>query len=49
VKSQAQKVACDVIASLEGRGVFAVELFLLKDGRFKSCFPAGNWPYKIED
>ncbi|KAH8204797.1 hypothetical protein TruAng_000986 [Truncatella angustata] len=33
VKSKAQKVACDVIASLWGRGVFAVEMFLLEDGR----------------
>ncbi|KAK6062721.1 phosphoribosylaminoimidazole carboxylase [Seiridium cupressi] len=33
VKSKAQKVACDVVASLWGRGVFAVELFVLKDGQ----------------
>lgn len=33
VKLRAQKVACDVIASLWGRGVFAVEMFLLKDGQ----------------
>ncbi|ETS86434.1 hypothetical protein PFICI_00262 [Pestalotiopsis fici W106-1] len=33
VKIRAQKVACDVIANLWGRGVFAVEMFLLKDGQ----------------
>ncbi|KAI0125556.1 phosphoribosylaminoimidazole carboxylase [Xylariales sp. AK1849] len=33
VKLQAQKVACDVVASLWGRGVFAVEMFVLKDGQ----------------
>ncbi|KAI1375681.1 Phosphoribosylaminoimidazole carboxylase [Hypoxylon crocopeplum] len=33
VKKRAQKVASDVIASLWGRGVFAVELFLLADGQ----------------
>ncbi|KAI1760500.1 phosphoribosylaminoimidazole carboxylase [Hypoxylon sp. FL1150] len=32
VKKRAQNVACDVIASLWGRGVFAVEMFLLHDG-----------------
>ncbi|ORY57527.1 phosphoribosylaminoimidazole carboxylase [Pseudomassariella vexata] len=32
IKIQAQKVACDVVASLWGRGVFAVEMFL-KDGQ----------------
>ncbi|KAI1415575.1 phosphoribosylaminoimidazole carboxylase [Hypoxylon sp. FL1857] len=32
VKRRAQKVASDVIASLWGRGVFAVEMFLLHDG-----------------
>ncbi|CAJ2512940.1 Uu.00g010590.m01.CDS01 [Anthostomella pinea] len=29
VKEKAQKVACDVVASLWGRGVFAVEMFLV--------------------
>lgn len=33
VKKRAQTVACDVIASLWGRGVFAVEMFLLHDGQ----------------
>ncbi|KAI0889398.1 phosphoribosylaminoimidazole carboxylase [Annulohypoxylon maeteangense] len=33
VKRRAQKVASDVIASLWGRGVFAVEMFLLADGQ----------------
>lgn len=33
VKKRAQKVASDVIASLWGRGVFAVEMFLLADGQ----------------
>ncbi|KAJ1334154.1 phosphoribosylaminoimidazole carboxylase [Microdochium nivale] len=33
IKKQAQKIASDVIASLWGRGVFAVEMFLTKDGR----------------
>ncbi|OTB02497.1 hypothetical protein M426DRAFT_322589 [Hypoxylon sp. CI-4A] len=33
VKLRAQKVASDVIASLWGRGVFAVEMFLLSDGQ----------------
>ncbi|KAI2623036.1 Phosphoribosylaminoimidazole carboxylase [Hypomontagnella submonticulosa] len=33
VKSRVQKVASDVIASLWGRGVFAVEMFLLADGQ----------------
>ncbi|KAH9904215.1 phosphoribosylaminoimidazole carboxylase [Xylariomycetidae sp. FL2044] len=33
IKERAQKVASDVIASLWGRGVFAVEMFLLKDGQ----------------
>ncbi|KAI1858975.1 uncharacterized protein JN550_012237 [Neoarthrinium moseri] len=32
VKARAQKVACDVVSNLWGRGVFAVEMFLLKDG-----------------
>ncbi|KAI0152035.1 phosphoribosylaminoimidazole carboxylase [Hypoxylon sp. NC0597] len=32
IRKRAQKVACDVIASLWGRGVFAVEMFLLHDG-----------------
>ncbi|KAI0004686.1 Phosphoribosylaminoimidazole carboxylase [Xylariaceae sp. FL0662B] len=32
-QKRAQKVASDVIASLWGRGVFAVEMFLLKDGQ----------------
>lgn len=32
IKLRAQKVASDVVASLWGRGVFAVEMFLLKDG-----------------
>ncbi|KAI5862598.1 Phosphoribosylaminoimidazole carboxylase [Durotheca rogersii] len=31
-KKQAQKVACDVVESLWGRGVFAVEMFLLSNG-----------------
>ncbi len=34
----ARKVASDVISTLKGRGVFAVEMFLLKDGRFLNCF-----------
>lgn len=38
VKLRAQKVACDVVSNLWGRGVFAVEMFLLKDGM--SCTPA---------
>lgn len=33
VTRRAQKVASDVIASLWGRGVFAVEMFLLPDGQ----------------
>lgn len=33
IKKEAQKIASDVIASLWGRGVFAVEMFLTKDGR----------------
>ncbi|KAI1073503.1 phosphoribosylaminoimidazole carboxylase [Whalleya microplaca] len=33
ITKRAQKVASDVIASLWGRGVFAVEMFLLKDGQ----------------
>ncbi|KAL7628370.1 hypothetical protein AAE478_002572 [Parahypoxylon ruwenzoriense] len=33
IKKRAQKVASDVIASLWGRGVFAVEMFLLPDGQ----------------
>ncbi|KAK7752824.1 hypothetical protein SLS62_005166 [Diatrype stigma] len=33
VTERAQKVASDVIASLWGRGVFAVEMFLLPDGQ----------------
>ncbi|KAI1467519.1 Phosphoribosylaminoimidazole carboxylase [Daldinia caldariorum] len=33
VKRRAQKVASDVVASLWGRGVFAVEMFLLADGQ----------------
>ncbi|KAI1209438.1 phosphoribosylaminoimidazole carboxylase [Annulohypoxylon truncatum] len=33
IKKRAQKVASDVIASLWGRGVFAVEMFLLADGQ----------------
>lgn len=33
VERRAQKVASDVVASLWGRGVFAVEMFLLKDGQ----------------
>ncbi|ROW16263.1 hypothetical protein VPNG_01793 [Cytospora leucostoma] len=33
IREQAQKVACDVVEKLWGRGVFAVEMFLAKDGR----------------
>lgn len=33
VNKRAQKVASDVVASLWGRGVFAVEMFLLADGQ----------------
>ncbi len=29
---KARKLACDVIGTLWGRGVFAVEMFLLEDG-----------------
>lgn len=29
---KAQKIACDVVGSLWGRGVFAVEMFLVGDG-----------------
>lgn len=36
VCEKAQKVACSVIEKLWGRGVFAVELFLTKDGRSSS-------------
>ncbi|KAI8629277.1 phosphoribosylaminoimidazole carboxylase [Xylariaceae sp. FL1651] len=34
IKQRAQKVACDVVASLWGRGVFAVEMFLVKNEIF---------------
>ena len=34
VCEKAQKVASDVISTVWGRGVFAVEMFLLKDGEF---------------
>ncbi|KAK8879609.1 phosphoribosylaminoimidazole carboxylase [Apiospora arundinis] len=33
MQTRAQKIACDVVSHLWGRGVFAVELFLLKDGQ----------------
>lgn len=36
VCEKAQKIACDVIEKLWGRGVFAVELFLTKDGALLS-------------
>jgi len=35
----AQKVATSVVATLWGRGVFAVEMFLLKDGTCSTCLP----------
>ena len=38
VAAKAQKVAEEVIKSLWGRGVFAVEMFLLKDGEYNSKF-----------
>ena len=34
VGEKARKVACDVIRTVKGRGVFAVEMFLLANGRF---------------
>lgn len=34
VCEKARKVASDVIRTLKGRGVFAVEMFLLEDGKF---------------
>ncbi|KAK8084882.1 hypothetical protein PG997_006153 [Apiospora hydei] len=33
MQARAQKIACDVVSHLWGRGVFAVEMFLLKDGQ----------------
>lgn len=38
VCEKAQKVACGVIEKLWGRGVFAVELFLTKNGMLLNCF-----------
>lgn len=38
VMTRAQEVACDVVSHLWGRGVFAVEMFLLENGR---------WPFTL--
>lgn len=39
LSTTAQKLARDVVATLWGRGVFAVEMFLLADGNFCSLVP----------
>lgn len=36
VRERATEVACKAISSLEGAGVFAVELFLTSDGQVSS-------------
>lgn len=38
LSAEAQKVASDVVRTLKGRGVFAVEMFLLEDGMFDRCY-----------
>lgn len=42
VSEKARKVASDVIRTLKGRGVFAVEMFLLEDGTFTLRCPLTN-------
>jgi phosphoribosylaminoimidazole carboxylase len=37
---KARETACQVISTLQGRGVFAVEMFLLEDGETPSLFPS---------
>lgn len=48
VCEKAQKVACGVVEKLWGRGVFAVEMFVTKDGMFTFFYPRRTRPVRLD-